>query len=404
MLSKQRLGFALDSKRKSAVPIRQSDQKGRDMNNDGFHKLIIIALMGMLCWFGWSVTAQTPPSDLTELSLEQILGLRIVNRNVVVEGNYSLPETKQSDKWSVGYRYIRLEFSGHRDGTDNLSDSEVLFPGGAAVRTSNNYPIVPTEIRQEAHVTELGFSPNEKFSVNILVPYITQETEHISIVPGFSDFAIHSEGIGDISVTPSLIAWKKSNHVLTLNAGLSLPVGAINETGDTPAPGSVNPLPYTMQLGSGTFDFLPGISYFGARDRLTWGAQTLGTIRLGRNYRGYTLGNRLSLQTWLRVKAFDWMEPSMALSAQIWDRIEGVDTSFKAFALPGAFFPASVADPIKFGGEKVSILPGIRFSCPRGALKGHTLAIGGGLPVYQRLNGPQPEEDWQINVSWNWSF
>lgn len=358
----------------------------------------------IFCWVERSVTAQTPPSDLTELSLEQLLGLRIV-KHAPVGGEHSKSlEKRDIDRWSVGYRYIRADFSGHRDGTDNLSNGQVLFPGGEAVRSSDNYPILPTEILQEAFVTELGFYPNEKFSVNVLVPYIQQDTEHISIVPGFSDFTIRSEGIGDISVTPSLIVWNKSKHFVTLNSGMSLPLGAINETGDSPAPGSANLLPYTMQLGSGTFDLLPGIGYFGTKDRLSWGAQALGTIRLGRNYRGYTLGDRLSFKTWLRVKVFEWMEPSLSLGAQIWDRIEGVDSSFAAFALPGAYFPASVADPTKFGGEKVSIMPGIRFSWPRGALEGHTLAFDGGVPIYQRLNGPQPEEDWQFSVSWNWNF
>ncbi len=37
---------------------------------------------------------------------------------------------------------------------------------------------------------------------------------------------------------------------------------------------------YGMQLGSGTWDFWPSITYTGRADRLTWGAQVLGIVRM----------------------------------------------------------------------------------------------------------------------------
>ena len=47
--------------------------------------------------------------------------------------------------------------------------------------------------------------------------------------------------------------------------------------------GTNQPLPYSMQPGSGTFDLLPGISYRGRAGAFSWGGQIGGVLRLGRN-------------------------------------------------------------------------------------------------------------------------
>lgn len=341
-----------------------------------------------------NVSAQTPPGDLTELSLEQILSLHIVKRPAA-EGEPAVA-TKELGKWSYGYRYIHAFFSGHRRGTDSLSNGEVLGgpPNGIV------FPILPTNIRQEAHTFELGYRATDRLSVTVLVPYIFQSTEHVSLVAGFSEFTIDSEGLGDISVTPSWTAWSKGAHAIVLNGGISLPIGTINETGDTPGPGPENSLPYTMQIGSGTADLLPGIAYKGAHEQWRWSLQGLATLRLGRNYRGYTLGNRYALAGRLSYQMRPWLEPIFGMRLQVWDRIIGSDPNLPA----GPPYPATVADPSRYGGEKVNVSLGARFNVTKGALAGSSLEFHGALPVYQRLNGPQPEEQWQLNLGWKWNF
>ena len=51
---------------------------------------------------------------------------------------------------------------------------------------------------------------------------------------------------------------------------------------------------YGMQLGSGTWDFWPSLTYTGRSDRLTWGAQVLGIVRMEKeNQSGLPAGRRL---------------------------------------------------------------------------------------------------------------
>jgi len=359
--------------------------------------MLTAVLMGV-----FPLGAQTPPSDLTELSLEQLLGLRIIP-----DRESSELEPRRLPKWSVTHRFLQFNFDGNYDGTRKVPLSEVLWSGVPAERTSENFPIVPVIICQKAYVTSLSYNASERWSWNLLIPYIVQETDHVAndalpgIGPEFARFIIRSEGVGDITINPSFVAYNRDGHNITLHTGLSLPIGSITEHGDSPAPGVSNQLPYTMQVGSGTFDYLPGITYVHSAGRTQWGAQALATVRLGRNSRGYALGNRLSLSTWVRMRVVDWLEPSLTVSAQAWGRIDGVDQDFTQFV--GGFFPATVTDPSNFGGEKITVTGGLRFT-GQGKFAEQSLGVSFGAPVYQRLDGPQPREVWRMGFSWSWDL
>ncbi len=361
-------------------------------------KSFLFVLFSSICGLS-ALYGQSPPSDLTELSLEQILGIRIIKQS---HGDDVDDAPSQNRKWSAGYRRIHIKFSGQRDGTRNVSSNEVLWNGNAAERTDDNFPILTQEIDQEAHIIELATAVTERLSLNVLIPYIVQATKHKSIVSDFERFTIRSEGLGDVSAFFSYMFRETGTHYLKLNGGISLPTGAINEADDTPAPGSSNQLPYTMQLGSGTVDLSPGVTYWRKGGLVDIGAQLLGTIRLGRNYRGYSLGDRLSVSAWLQTELREWLHPSIKIAAQFWDRIDGIDEDFKHFE--HGFFPAAVADPDKFGGEKVNALVGVKLIAPQRNLANHSIEIEGGVPIYQSLNGPQPKEAWRINASWHWKF
>lgn len=348
------------------------------------------------------LAAQTPPSDLTELSLEQLLGLRIIPHRESPE-----PGIQERNKWSLAHRYLRFDFDGNNIGTREVPVSEVLWSGVPAERTNDNFPIVPLIICQKAYVTALTYNASERWHWNVLIPYIIQNTDHVAndslptIDADFARFIIRSEGIGDITINPSFVAYNEKGHTITLHTGLSLPVGSIDEKGDTPAPGSMNQLPYTMQIGSGTFDYLPGITYVYNAGKTRWGAQALGTVRLGKNDRDYALGNRLSLSTWVRTRVSEWLEPSLTVSAQVWDRISGIDKDFRQYR--GGFFPATVTDPSNFGGEKIIVTGGLTF-LGQNNFANHSLGVSYGAPIYQRLNGPQPREIWRMSFSWAWDL
>lgn len=356
------------------------------------------------------VLAQSSPADLTDLSLSELMDVDIERQSP--RTTYSL--TNQYKRWHFRYSYIWKKFNGYRAGTRQVSNEAVLFRPGE-VRTSRNFPVLPTEILQEAHTADVSFDVTDALTVSLLLPYLRQSTDHISIVPGYDKFNISSSGIGDLSLSTSYALWRAGRHAVQVSAGLSFPAGSIHERGDTPrAPGNQR-LPYTMQLGSGTYDVLSSLQYSGYSQPfqwvgpLSWGGQLFGKIRTGKNSRGYRLGDMLIFSTWLQAKPFSWFEPSVKLVTQFWGRIDGKDG---ALLVPGPFpFPAPVTNPNFFGGTKVSILAGARLSWPTGFLKDSFIArflerqsieIEVGPPIYQSLNGPQPEEDLSLSLSWQW--
>lgn len=62
------------------------------------------------------------------------------------------------------------------------------------------------------------------------------------------------------------------------------------------------------------------------------------------------------------------------------------------------------ADPNLQKGRHLDLFIGLNLYVPRGTLKGNRLVIEGGLPIYQYLEGPQLETDWQLNIRWTDAF
>ena len=57
-----------------------------------------------------------------------------------------------------------------------------------------------------------------------------------------------------------------TDHQIYVTGGLSFPTGSIDEKGDTPR-GKGTQVPYTMQIGSGTYDLQPALVYLGQNDQ-----------------------------------------------------------------------------------------------------------------------------------------
>lgn len=85
---------------------------------------------------------------------------------------------------------------------------------------------------------------------------------------------------------------------------------------------------YMMQPGSGTWDFLPSITYTGRADRFAWGAQVLGVVRMEEeNDSGYRLGNVFQATGWGSYRFADWISASVRGLYTDEGQIEGTTTA-----------------------------------------------------------------------------
>lgn len=351
--------------------------------------------------FALEAGAQSSPSDLTDMSLSELMDLEVQMRTVDDDLSFFDPS-----RFHLGYTYVRSIFDGYRSGRHRVSNSSLLGPPNGST-----YPILQKEIIQQAHLFELTYDVHERVFVNVQVPYIRQSTDHESLVMGFDEFTIKSDGIGDISLTVSGVLYRGDHHSIIAGTGFTIPSGSIRKKGHTPAgPGSQ--LPYTMQIGSGTWDIPVSLSYRGSSEalpclgELRWGVSSLAKFRTARNSRGYRLGNRVLISGFVRARPLSWLEPVVKIETQFWGRIHGTDDNF-----PGPIFPTPVTDPHNFGGTKVSLVVGLRLRAPSlgdgvlaKILGAQAIEADFGRAIYQDLNGPQPEEDWRVSARWTVNF
>lgn len=309
------------------------------------------------------------------------------------------------------YRFMNMHMEGNRMGTDSLSVNDVAFGTGLG------FPVIPTRMDMQMHMFGTMYAPSDNLTLMVMLPYQNNTMDHVVAagppppLAGLAGrtFTTESDGIGDLKLSGLIKLYNQNRHSLHLNLGLSLPSGSIDERGEAPIPNGAGGtfgqvlLPYPMQLGSGTVDFMPGLTYLGQSDQWSWGAQTLGTLRIDDNRQGYSLGDSIEASTWIARRFNDSVSSSFRLKSFAWGNYEGRDQRIATLPLP-TVFGIPTADPNRRGGTRLDVLMGINYYARGGWFKGHRVSVEGGLPVYQNLDGPQLETDWILTVAWEYAF
>jgi len=353
-------------------------------NSRYFGTRYLVILFGLVA----STTFASTPSEMADFSLQDLLSL-------------SIDDTKEEEvnytPWRFSLTYKQLRFDGYRSGTHGISIDDVLFSPGE-VKTDENFPVVPTEITQEAFIFSINYAINHLSSINVSLPYIKQGTDHVSSVPNYENFLLISDGVGDIATNYSRVLKRWNEQLLTWSIGLSLPTGSIDEVGDTPREAGNQQLPYTMQLGSGTWDIPLGLSYQKNASTWMWNASLLAKIRTGKNDRDYRLGNRLTFSLSSKWRTQHKIKPLAKLQYNNWGSIHGQDDEITV-PNPTFPYPAAITNPRYYGGKKVNAAIGVEYPLINQII---TLEIS--APLYQDLNGIQYNEEMHFSVNWDLSF
>lgn len=326
--------------------------------------------------------AQTTPSEFAEMSLHELFDQSIDETH---------KEQNQTSPWTIVYKFKEVKFEGYRDGTQSLSFDDVLWNGSGERRTEKNFPVLPTVISQQAHIVALGYQFDRQWSGHLAIPYIRQKTDHISIVDDYNFFVIETYGLGDTSVSAIYSLFNSTGSTWRFSFGLSLPTGSIDEVGDTPREQGDQVLPYTMQLGSGTYDFPFELNYQN-REIDGFDLTLKANFRTGKNSRNYRLGNNYSLNVRYKVELSPTFQTFAGLAFQYSDSINGQDDDL---LVGGPFpYPAGITNPQFYGGKKINLRLGLTMN-----LSDDTrFNIEFGKPIYQNVNGPQPEEQWRSAI------
>jgi hypothetical protein len=299
----------------------------------------------------------------------------------------------QQGEWMLSYRYMLMEMDGNLDGTNSLSTDQVL----------EDYMVAPENMTMEMHMLGAMYAPSDDLTLMIMAPFISNEMDHtvqmmqmdggmgMMSMPRRSAFTTETGGMGDLKVSSLFRLKETDNSTLILNAGLSLPTGSIDEKDETGmSMGKKVQLPYSMQLGSGTYDLMPGLTYNVKQPDYSWGAQAIATIRLSENDNDYTLGDRLMMTAWYArpfAEHFSW---SLRTVYEHWGDVDGEDKNLN----PMMKMKVPTADPDLRGGERIDIAAGVNWILPSTSTS--RLALELIKPIYQDLNGPQLETDYSL--------
>jgi len=306
------------------------------------------------------------------------------------------------------YHYMRMTMKDLLDGRKNVSPSQALA-------APYNYAMAPTTMSMNMHMMEGMYGMSESFAFMAMAQYLSSEMKMVATVSEglpLEPSLMNAKGFGDTNLT---LLYRANNELMT-NFGLSLPSGAINLADNMPMNGvsTRTRLPYDMQLGSGTYDIKPSVTYALRNGPWGFGVQGEYTFRLGLNDYGYKLGNRRDAQAWASWAMNGNTEFSTRVELATWGQIKGADANIiqsmpaSDNSMPGMDMGHATgmsmspnADPKNSGGVRLTTFVGMSGKANNGNFG---FSIEAGLPLYQRLTGLQMRTSSILGASMSVSF
>jgi hypothetical protein len=310
-------------------------------------------------------------------------------------------------EWMLSYRFMSMSMEGNSSGTSSISSDEIVTTVPNRFFGNPGQPptlrVVPDEMSMDMHMIGMMYAPSDNVTLMLMLNYLSKDMDHTTYQGGvgttvLGTFNTKTSGWGDTSIAAMISLINRPESKMHLIAGVSLPTGSTDETGQVLTPMNMQPtvrLPYPMQLGSGTYDPIIGASYSGFGNSFAWGGQWRSTFRVTDNDDNYQLGDEHRLTGWLSYLWSDPVSTSLRLEYLNRDNISGID--------PLIMLPVQTAEPNRQGGSRTDLSFGVNLA-GQNSLHGWRLALEYSIPVHQDLDGPQLEVDSQWVVGLQKSF
>ena len=298
------------------------------------------------------------------------------------------------------YMPMVMGMDGNYIGTDKVSTATLLktintmksgMGAGMPLR------MAPDSMTGQMHMLGVMYGVTDAIDVMVMGGYtekdMTMTTYNGAGTSSVGTRTYTTEGVSDTSVSGLFRLYDDGINHIHLNFGVSLPTGDTTKEMTMLSPTVANMTmraSYGMQIGTGTVDVLPGLTYTGNKHFWSWGAAYRGRFATGNNSEGYHWGDSHMLTGWLGYTVYPGITVTGRVAGAAQDKIQGLDSQI--------FGRMQGANPAWYGGEVVNMFGGVEIAGHEFGL-GHTrLAIEAGAPVYQNLNGPQMGQDWQLNA------
>jgi Protein of unknown function (DUF3570) len=387
----------------------------------------------------------------------------------------------------IGYRYMRnWQAGGYLNSDKNVTTKQATDNGCTTALGCN---MLPTNMSMSMHMLDLMYAPTDWLTLMLMPQWMDMDMDmrwtsertnpmdeshgHSGIEMGPHDHHnTETGGVGDTGLYAMIKLFDRPSHHLHGTLGVTAPTGdtAITykiheDNNSTDMDGGLTH--YGMQLGSGTWDFKPSLTYTGKADAWSWGAQAGGTVRMeNRNSSGYALGDMFEGSVWggydithwltgtVRVayswqggikgsmprgvkyragKQYDIDNPQISCRATdfTFGDFIGLDpngfgifgppylhqaeyntclTNFREYPekrfneLENGDRPTAMDNPANYGGHYVDVGFGLSVNISHGAFAGNRLSFEWLQPVYTNVNGYQLDRDGALSFSWSYGF
>ena len=313
----------------------------------------------------------------------------------------------------VSVRQMRMWMAGNRNGTDDLSDAQIIklpHPYQAG-NVPSKLSVVPQDMVM--NMTMLGLMYAQSSSVTLMGTGVFMSKSmdlftYQGMVPmsggmmmdrhQLGSFTTSSSALASISLSGLIKLYEGDTSQAHAQLGIQRSFGVNDATGEVLTPMNMRQrmiLPYDMQIGDGSASVISALTYVAQDDGWGYGGQVKFRNVIANN--GWNFGDTLSLTGWVQREWVRETALSFRATHHRQDAINGRDTAI--------ITPVQTANPANYGGSVTELGIGVNqlFDIFPGS---HADRIGVELtyPIHQDLNGPQMKSGVSIQLGYQRSF
>ena len=306
----------------------------------------------------------------------------------------------------AGYRFMaNWTDGGMMHGTHRVSDQTIVEQGCSDASPCR---FVPTYMDMRMHMLDLMYAPTKWLNVMLMPTFMDMDMNLRRLQgappakPGTHEHnaaAGHETGaVGDTYFSSLIKLLDIHGHWLHLSLGMSAPTGKVDIENRRIFRADGGLMHFGMQLGSGTWDFMPSLTYTGEHQRWLWGAQLSGVKRLeDKNKSGYRLGDLFQATAWSGFQLMPWLTASVRGAYTVQGEIHRDFDAYNARIGPMDF-------PSNYGGQFWDIGIGANARIPGGRFAGNRLGFEWVQPVSSDFNGFQVDRQGMLAATWSYQF
>ena len=307
----------------------------------------------------------------------------------------------------AGYRFMYNWTGGNMmHGTHQASDQTIIDQGCG---NGGSCQFTPAFMDMRMHMVDLMYAPTKWFNVMLMPTFMDMDMNlrelsgkkltPISGAHTHHGAAGHETGaVGDTYFSSLIKLLNIPGHRIHANLGFSAPTGKVDIEVRRTHKADGGLIHFGMQLGSGTWDFMPSLTYAGEKNRWSWGTQLSGVKRMeDQNKSGYRLGDLFQATAWGGYDLTHWLTASVRGVYTWQDAIQRDFNQFSARIGPMDF-------PANYGGQFWDVGLGLNARIPGGRFAGNRFGFEWIQPVKSDFNGFQLDRQGALAATWSYQF